>query len=199
MFTRLATTCPAQCQFLPMENKLFWLPSEHGEGPTMHRLEQEAEKKKISGHFPRRLRDNICCLPEIYGAFETISHCCRTLGWDEKQRCGNKDNMGPLRIVPLHFGWITFLPLTYKWFCSAASDGLFASVRGANQQCLFVAGCLLKAQEWVNERGSDLRVTDRRAWSQELFNHQLFYLCLSPWLVVWRQSSGWNSSRPSDV
>lgn len=51
MFTRLATTRPAQCRFLPLENKLFCPPSEHGGGPTMHRFQQE---KKKSGHFQRR-------------------------------------------------------------------------------------------------------------------------------------------------
>lgn len=56
-FTRLATTRPAQCRFLHLENKLFCPPSEHGGGPIMHRFQQEAKKKKKkkkSGHFQRR-------------------------------------------------------------------------------------------------------------------------------------------------
>lgn len=109
--------------------------------------------------------------------------------------------MGPLRTPPPLWQKHNYFPTPY--INDSAAQLQMASLHQwevpTNQQCLFVTGCLLKAQEWVDQRGNDLRVTDRRAWSQELFNHQLFYLCLSPWLLVWRQSSGWNSSRPSDV
>lgn len=88
MFTRLSTTRPAQCRFLPLENKLFCPPSEHGGGPTMHRFQQEAKKKKKKKirAFSEEAGGNICCLPEIYRALEMISHCCCTPGWDEKHK-----------------------------------------------------------------------------------------------------------------